>query len=277
MIRITDFGQWIASKNGRWMHAHRNPGLELVYVENGAIDWDYDGQTVPVAPKQVSFSWPWETHGTVDARVPTCELYWVVLPLAKAYTRADRHVHLHPSFNIGRDEEQKLLTALRSPPLPVVSASALLRLAFPELVMELTKGASTNALRVRSLVLLILSEIATSVDKQPTERPDEAVARVNTFLANLRGSCDELWTLDSMAEACDLGRTRFTLLVKEVSGESPIQRLNRIRIAKAHDLLLTTDGTITDIAFACGFSSSQYFSTVFRQFYSATPSEVRKR
>ena len=80
-----------------------------------------------------------------------------------------------------------------------------------------------------------------------------------------------------MARACGLGRSRFALLFKAVSGDSPIQYLNRVRVTRARSLLCSSNATITEIAFACGFSSSQYFSTVFRQFYGEAPREVRRQ
>lgn len=275
MTGISDYGHWTSTKTERTLKAHRNSGLELVYVANGDLDWDYDGQRVPVSHRQVSFSWPWETHGAVNARVPACELYWVVIPLARDYARPQKRVQLHPSLHVPPGEETDLLDRLRSTTPPVVAASSLLRTAFPELVCALRDHPEAMPVRIRSLVLLILSEIAMASRQQATSPTSEALTRVRHFLQELHAHCDEPWTLDSMAQACDLKRSRFTALVKEHSGDSPVQHLNRVRVARARTLLATTPSSVTEIAFACGFSSSQYFSTVFRQFYGQAPGEVR--
>lgn len=48
------------------------------------------------------------------------------------------------------------------------------------------------------------------------------------------------------------------------------------RIKKAIGLLLTTDASLTQIAFECGFSSQSYFSYVFKRRMNATPREYAK-
>ena len=45
--------------------------------------------------------------------------------------------------------------------------------------------------------------------------------------------------------------------------------------AEARELLAGTKRTITDIAHGSGFSSSQYFSNVFRKYAGTTPSRFR--
>jgi AraC-like DNA-binding protein len=46
-------------------------------------------------------------------------------------------------------------------------------------------------------------------------------------------------------------------------------------VARAAELLRTTRRSVTDIAFDVGFSSSQYFATVFRRYTTLSPAEYR--
>ena len=48
------------------------------------------------------------------------------------------------------------------------------------------------------------------------------------------------------------------------------------RMMYARELLLTSDMPIVDVAVKCGFDDTSYFSRVFRNYHSKTPSEVRK-
>ena len=99
---------------------------------------------------------------------------------------------------------------------------------------------------------------------------------VELFLATLTHQVDQPWTLESMAENCGLGRTRFTHYCYELTNMSPAEFLNYCRIQRACQLLAGTPGqNITEIAFECGFSSSQYFATVFRQHLGVVPSHFR--
>lgn len=111
----------------------------------------------------------------------------------------------------------------------------------------------------------------------PAPPPPNARSRVLDFLPRLADRCEEVWTLDRMAEACGMGRTHFARWTKEITGDTPLQHLNRKRVEKAAAMLQTGQTTITDTALACGFQSSQYFATVFKTFTGHTPRENRER
>ena len=104
---------------------------------------------------------------------------------------------------------------------------------------------------------------------------DEASSEQVSFAARRHDPCEKLmqrlhsdyasaWSLKIMSQITGLGRTRLSQLIKEQTGDSPITYLNRLRIGKAQGLLRHTRQSITEIAFACGFQSSQYFSRTFK-------------
>ncbi len=54
---------------------------------------------------------------------------------------------------------------------------------------------------------------------------------------------------------------------------TPMQYLTHCRVEMAARMLADRpDATITEVAYACGFNSSQYFATVFRSLKGCTPS-----
>ena len=48
-----------------------------------------------------------------------------------------------------------------------------------------------------------------------------------------------------------------------------------MRLEHAAQLLITTDESITEIAYNSGFSDPLYFSTAFKKFYNLPPTEYR--
>jgi AraC-like DNA-binding protein len=57
----------------------------------------------------------------------------------------------------------------------------------------------------------------------------------------------------------------------------PSEYHNRCRVERAYRILsINHEKTITDVAFECGFSSSQYFATAFRQHLGMAPNLSRK-
>lgn len=69
----------------------------------------------------------------------------------------------------------------------------------------------------------------------------------------------------------------LTLLFRNATDTSPIEYLNRIRLEIAARDLRETDSPISAIAFAHGFSDSNYFSARFTRLFGQSPRNYRKR
>jgi AraC family L-rhamnose operon regulatory protein RhaS len=118
----------------------------------------------------------------------------------------------------------------------------------------------------------IVAEASSKQIPSATQRHDPC----EKLLRQLHSDYALPWTLKSMSELTGLGRTRLSQLIKERTGDSPIIHLNRLRIGKAQGLLRHTRQSITEIAFACGFQSSQYFARTFKQITGGrTPRDYR--
>lgn len=65
--------------------------------------------------------------------------------------------------------------------------------------------------------------------------------------------------------------------IKQAHGRTFSQLLSQYRIERARTLLRSTNKTITEIAFECGFRDSNYFSTVFRAAEGMAPRAYRGR
>ncbi len=100
---------------------------------------------------------------------------------------------------------------------------------------------------------------------------------VELFLSSLSEHVGHEWTVDAMAEACGLRRRRFSHFCQLITNMTPMDFLKKCRLDAARQLLVDDPGlSITDIAYEVGFSSSQYFSTVFYQHIGMTPREFRR-
>jgi AraC family L-rhamnose operon regulatory protein RhaS len=77
-----------------------------------------------------------------------------------------------------------------------------------------------------------------------------------------------------MAEHCSMGVTAFSKYCRELVNAGPMEFLNSCRLDRAAKQLREKKGlSITEIALACGFNSSQYFATRFRQRFHVSPSQ----
>nr|MBI1228514.1 substrate-binding domain-containing protein [Cytophagales bacterium] len=82
-----------------------------------------------------------------------------------------------------------------------------------------------------------------------------------------------------VSEICrEMGLSRGQLYrkAKTVLGYSINDYINKVRLRKAKHLLLEESESIADISHKVGFSTSAYFSTVFKNAFGITPSEYRE-
>ncbi len=80
-------------------------------------------------------------------------------------------------------------------------------------------------------------------------------------------------TLDMLANRSGYSKSRFASIFKAVTGYSPMQYLNKIRLGFAADLLLSTKLSVREIATSCGFNDPLYFSRAFHKNFKCSPSE----
>lgn len=83
-------------------------------------------------------------------------------------------------------------------------------------------------------------------------------------------------TLDEITQLVHINKSYFCRLFKSVTGISFIEYVYRIRLYKAEKLLLRSDKNITEIAYEVGFSSSAYFTKIFREQKGISPMFYRK-
>lgn len=97
--------------------------------------------------------------------------------------------------------------------------------------------------------------------------------RFTAFIADNLSNSDA--SIDDMASATATSRSSLNRKTKNLLGMTPADFLKEARMKKACQLLMTTSGSINDIAYACGFSDAKYFSKCFKASRGVSPSEYR--
>lgn len=79
-----------------------------------------------------------------------------------------------------------------------------------------------------------------------------------------------------LASSIGISRSHLTSLFKAAFGMPPHRWLLQKRLETARTLLTDEARSITEIAFSCGFNSSQHFATAFRARFGVAPSAYRR-
>lgn len=101
------------------------------------------------------------------------------------------------------------------------------------------------------------------------------------FLNDLAGIVEEnlpneKFAVDDICKIIGISRVQLYRKVKALLGKSIIDYILDRRLKKAKYLLLNENYNISEITYMVGFSNPNYFSTVFKTKYNATPSEFKK-
>jgi YesN/AraC family two-component response regulator len=83
-------------------------------------------------------------------------------------------------------------------------------------------------------------------------------------------------TPSECAASIHLSYSYFAKLFRAVMGKTFKEYLTGVRLAKAHNALLSTSFPITDVAAASGYSNLSYFISEYRRVYGRTPRDTRK-
>lgn len=100
-------------------------------------------------------------------------------------------------------------------------------------------------------------------------------SQLRKVLDYIHAHLDRDIALSEIAAVLNLSQYYFCRLFKQSTGVAPHQYLTQCRIARAKQLLLTTQLTITEIAFAVGLSNHSSFTRLFRQYVGVTPKKFR--
>ncbi len=83
------------------------------------------------------------------------------------------------------------------------------------------------------------------------------------------------WSMTELARICGVSRGHLISLYRREYGETPMRSLKRFRLEEAGRLLRETELSITEIAHALHFSSSQHLSRDFRACMGTSPRAFR--
>ena len=88
---------------------------------------------------------------------------------------------------------------------------------------------------------------------------------------------NESLSVDLLADELALSRMQVYRKIKEITNQTPTEYMRFIRLKHAEKLLKTTNKTVLEIMYACGFNNKSYFYREFAKMFNDTPNEYRKK
>ncbi|MEI6278022.1 MAG: AraC family transcriptional regulator [Verrucomicrobiae bacterium] len=277
---LRSVGYWDAGPNQNWgLPPHRNEGIEISFLASGRTSVAIEGKRTLLSHDELMITRPWQPHQIGNPHIAACKLIWLIIDVG---VRRPHQPWNWPDWIVlDRPDREMLTRYLRQNEQLVWPASSEICRCFRSIAQDLETGGdnmiSRMAVGINGLLLALLGGFQQrNIPLRATLASAERT--ILLFLEELNATLDQPWTLESMAESCHLGVTQFVHYFRCQTNLTPAKFLNHARIQKACGMLARESAaSITDIGFACGFSSSQYFTNVFRHQMGCPPREYRAR
>ncbi|HZT32594.1 MAG TPA: AraC family transcriptional regulator [Bryobacteraceae bacterium] len=282
LAAVKSVGYWDTDHDQDWgLATHRNEGVEFTFLASGSLGYAVEGCEYTLEPDDLTICQPWQEHRVGLPHVTRGRLYFLIVDVG---VRGPRQNWKWPPWVVLSQPDLAEVTGLmRRNKQPVWKATMAMRRCFQAIghaVESDQNGSAVSHLTVRlNEFFLLLLEMLRRPNARLVQPHSGSCPTVERLLEDLRACPEKLgsdWTVDGMAAACGLGATQFIYHVKRLTNMPPAQYLNHCRLERAGKLLLERpEESITSIALACGFYSSQYFATLFRRRFGRSPHEVR--
>jgi len=108
------------------------------------------------------------------------------------------------------------------------------------------------------------------------------ISQNDSFLENVIQTIDinlsnEYFSVEMLCREIGVSERQLQRKLKEITQKSPNQLISTIRLNLAKELILSTQDTISEIAFKTGFSNPSYFSKCFKKEFGVSPSDLKSQ
>jgi AraC-like DNA-binding protein len=123
---------------------------------------------------------------------------------------------------------------------------------------------------------IIIHKILFELEKISNQRDKSLEKTIQKAIMYIENHYNEDISLEAIADYAKLSPFHFSRVFKKHMNCSPHQYLINYRINNAKKLLYSTNLSIKEITFACGFNSISHFVTTFKKHSNLTPKKFRE-
>lgn len=249
-----DYGLWICSVGG--CKAPPNPVVRMRYFEFYSLSHMYDGEGVyydsnarpqPVGAGQGILITPRHVHfygGGAKCYIEDSICFCG--PVADALCK--NGIIRSGVIDIGK--ARRLLPIARLAADPALESQLNANIELQKLLMEL-------------------------YHKNPGASRQEKYSQFNELLQQLKENSSRWWTIEEMAEFCNLSPAQFRRVFTLRTGMLPKAYIDRLKLLQAAEALANTQAAIENIAARFGYQDQFHFSKRFKQITGFSPQRYR--
>ncbi len=244
---------------------HHPEHYEMHYFCSGNQDYHCGGQIRRHLAGHFSLVAPFINHHPETGYFENCELYWLQFPRELGPLRLG-----FDAEEVSHIESRLQLMAQNG----VYRASEKLHRTLHEMILLAKNPLPFMRSRMQIFFSTIFMETVDSSEQVASVQSYSP--QVEATLNYLRENYANNESLERVAEVAEINLRRLQELFKKETGVTLNEYRTSQRISEATRLLTETSFSTTKIAYQLGFSSGQYFSTIFKKVVGCSPSAYTK-
>lgn len=239
--------------------------FEICYLDEGTQEYRVEDDDYLLKGGDVFVTFPHERHGSGYAPLCRGRLYWMIIAVPG---KGERFLNLPPK------QSQELVQRLLSVPCRQFKGTSRMKLCLESIFNAHDGDVEFKSAELKNWMMRFLLDVIERADHHAKTLVSPRIAKVLKYIDD--HICDEYISIEQLADVCHLSESWFKTRFKNETGVAPGSYIMTRKIEKSKELLEKDDASITDVAYAVGFSSSQYFSTVFKRCTNQMPSEWKR-
>lgn len=247
---------------------HWHPDLEFILILSGEMNYFINGETVQLKQGEGIFINSNRLHYNYSKNFGDCTFLVIVIhPALLGVNTALGKEYFEARF--GSSTENYCL--LKENAAWQNEALKLIQAVYIEM-----QNTEKTPLSLQSLSAALCAAISENIQPAKGERADDATW---VILWNMTGYIQKNYaskiSLNNIAAAGSICRSKCCEIFRKHLKKSPNVYLTEYRLGRSLEMLRETTMPITEIALACGFQSSSYFTLSFRKELGITPKDYR--
>ena len=241
---------------------------EIHYIVNGELNWWVEERDYTLRSGTILIVRPNERHGSRSGALEPCEHFWLRISM-----------HLDKQLpGLSEEQNRNLCKAFASFESRVFMVSPMIHTAFSKLVQEHhtpdIHSETTSRASLHSLLVTIIRDYEKTRDKS---KGFEISSCIEASTLRIKENLSNPPTVKQLSREAQISEAGFRKKFRMEIGCSPLDYINRRRIDEAKRLMSLGHPNIKEISHNLGFSSRQYFSTVFKRVTGMSPGDLIKR
>lgn len=255
------------------MLPHLNDGIEIHFVNSGKYKWVVDGKEIELLPDNLSVTAPWQLNGSPSGKMDIGNISWIIIK-PKAF-HLNEPLRLGEWSKLSKGFQENIGAMIINENTIVIQKAKLFKKYFLEIKKEFINQDDGYEIVVRNLVENLLVDLYRNLNlrNQKVHEDSHFIEKLTELVSH---DFNKKWIIDDLASKFGMGKTKFTYEVKKLTGYPPNSFIINLKIEKAIEMMENHESIkMSDIAFACGFSSLQHFSSIFSQRVGVSPGKFR--